>query len=87
MIHDDLICAKHKIYGRWYYTNRKKIEKTLKINQALFDYYMDKAKRNGKKSWDIRDWNFSWVENGDNVKYKYINPEKEDIFVDDYERS
>lgn len=78
--HDRLIMAEHDKYGIWYFTNRKKIERSLHIVQALMDYYIRKAERNDEQYWKVGEWTFCWVENDGDIIYKYINPERENIF-------
>lgn len=79
--HDTLLCAEHDTYGIWYFTNRKKVERALGIVQPLQDYHMRKSQISGEKTWKIKGWTFSWVENGDDIIYKYINPEYDKFLI------
>ena len=81
-LHNKLIMAEHDKYGIWYFTNRKKIEWALEIFQGSIDWFMRKAALKGENTWKVRDWTFSWVDDSDNIIYKYINPERKDIFGD-----
>lgn len=63
-----LLKVEHYEKGKWYFTSVYKVANALDTQATHINYYMGKNK-------EYKGWNFEWID-GENVIYKYINPEK-----------
>ena len=64
-----LLIVKHHERGIWYFTNMQKAANWMGIKRTTLLQCF------GKRKLEYKDYKFEWID-GSDVKYKYINPEK-----------
>lgn len=63
-----LLMGENNEKGIWYFSSIYKAATAIGVQTNLLKYYIDRSK-------EYKGWNFEWVD-GENIIYKYINPEK-----------